>query len=187
MASVEDLIIASERLELVALGADFLAASLNGDRAAAERTLGAAIDGEWFDHGWLLELRLKQLQANPELEIWLLRAIVERESRTMVGHIGFHTAPGPEYLREIAPAGVEMGYTIYTSFRRRGYASEACGALMRWANQRQGVTDFVVSISPTNLASQRIAQHFGFAIVTAVEDEEDGLEEVYVLNYPPPA
>jgi [ribosomal protein S5]-alanine N-acetyltransferase len=185
LSSFEDTSIESERLELVALGVDFLTASLNGDRAAAERLLGATIHSEWFDHAWLLELRLKQLHENPELDIWLLKAIVERSSRTMVGHIGFHTAPGPDYLGEIAPDGVELGYTIYSPFRRQGYAGEACEALMRWAHEQHGVTTFVVSISPTNLPSQRIAQRFGFEIVTTVEDEEDGVEEVYVLKYPP--
>lgn len=185
MGDAEDRVIAAERLELVALGVDFLTASLNDDRAEAERLLGASIHGEWFEHAWLLDLRLKQLHANPALDIWLLRAVVARDSRTMVGHIGFHTAPGPDYLREIAPDGVEMGYTIYTPFRHAGYAREACAALMRWASQRHGVATFVVSISPTNLASQRIANFFGFTIVTTVEDEEDGPEEVYLLNYPP--
>lgn len=31
----------------------------------------------------------------------------------MIGHIGFHTQPGAPYLQEIAPAGVEFGYTVY--------------------------------------------------------------------------
>lgn len=185
MANAADLVIEAERLELVALGIDFLSASLAGDRAAAEGMLGAAIDGAWFEHAWLIELRLNQLRADPSLHIWLLRAVVERDSRTMIGHIGFHTAPGPDYLGEIAPAGAELGYTVYAPFRRAGYAREACGALMRWANDRHGVAAFVVSISPSNLASQRIARFFGFELKTVVEDEEDGPEEVYVLAYPP--
>jgi RimJ/RimL family protein N-acetyltransferase len=100
----------------------------------------------------------------------------------MVGHIGFHTQPGPTYLQDIAPGGVEIGYTIYPAFRRQGYAREACRALMEWAYREQGVPRFVVSISPDNVPSIAIARHFGFQKVSEHDDKEDGLEHVFVLE-----
>ena len=74
---------------------------------------------------------------------WLLRAMVARETGAMVGHVNFHTAPAPEYLEPYAPGGIEIGYTVYPAFRRRGYAREACGAMMRWAAAEAGVRRFI--------------------------------------------
>ena len=176
-------IISSRRLELIPLPATFLQASLDRDCAAAERLLGLSIPAEWFDEGRWIRRRLEQLQLDPDLQRWLIRAIGLRQERQMVGHIGFHTGPRPEYLRDIAPEGVEYGYTVYGPFRRRGYAREACEALMKWAYEVEGVREFVVTISPENIASRGLAEGFGFEQVGSHIDEEDGLEYIYRLDY----
>jgi RimJ/RimL family protein N-acetyltransferase len=100
----------------------------------------------------------------------------------MVGHTSFHTAPAPAYLEPYAPGGVELGYTVYPAFRRRGYATEACGGMMQWAAAAAGVRRFVLSIRPDNEPSLRIARRYGFRKVATVEDEEDGPEDVYVWD-----
>ena len=127
-----------------------------------------------------MELRLAKMRESPALEPWLLRAIGLRDTRTMIGFIGFHTLPGAEYLNSYAPNSVEFGYTIFPDYRRMGYASEAAEALMKWATHEHGVTRFVVSISPTNEPSLRLAQKFGFRKVGSFTDPEDGLEEVFL-------
>jgi RimJ/RimL family protein N-acetyltransferase len=71
----------------------------------------------------------------------------------MVGQIGFHTAPGADYLQPFSPGGIEFGFTVFPRFRRQGFAREASLALMRWAAQIHGMTKFVVSIRPDNSAS----------------------------------
>jgi ribosomal-protein-alanine N-acetyltransferase len=90
------------------------------------------------------------LEAEPGFQPWSLRGIVLREERVLVGDIGCHTMPGPAYLAELAPGGVEMGYGLLEPWRRRGIATEAIGALMHWAGREHGVRRFVVSISPAN-------------------------------------
>jgi len=97
----------------------------------------------------------------------------------MVGYIGFHTAPDPEYLAELAPGGIELGYTVFAAHRRQGYAREACAALMQWARQEHGVDRFVVSISPDNVPSLRLAESFGFRKIGSHMDEIDGLEYIF--------
>ena len=129
-----------------------------------------------------MEIRLAKLRAEPALEPWLLRAVGLRETRTMVGFIGFHTRPGAEYLKSYAPDGVEFGYSIFPAYRRLGFATEAAGALMQWATLEHGVKRFVVSISPTNELSLRLARKFGFRKVGTVTDPEDGVEEVFLLE-----
>jgi len=173
-------IIHSPRLDLIALSPDFLSASIRGDLASASELINLDVPSEWLEAQWLMEMRLVKMRENPGLEPWLLRAIGLRETKTMVGFIGFHTLPGADYLHRYAPDSVEFGYTIFVNYRRMGYASEAAGALMDWATHEHGVRRFVVSISPVNEPSLRIAQKFGFRKVGSFIDTEDGLEDVFL-------
>ena len=174
--------ITSERLDLVAMNLAFLDAALAGDLAQASQILGMPVPEEWLEQRWLMVLRQEQIRADPTLEPWLLRAVRLRSSGAMIGHVGFHAKPGADYLHEYAPDGVEFGYTIFPAFRQHGYAREASAALMEWATREHGVTAFVLSISPDNMPSLRIAAHFGFAKVGSVIDEEDGPEDVFVRH-----
>jgi len=160
----------------------FLRASIAGDIVDAESQIDVSLPKGWPDISSILEMRLKQLESDPDLMPWLLRAIALRESREMVGHIGFHSSPGADYLREWSPGGVEYGLTVFPSHRRRGYAREASLALMQWARDCHGVTSFVVTVSPTNVASQALMADLGFARSGSHVDEIDGLEDVLVLN-----
>jgi RimJ/RimL family protein N-acetyltransferase len=175
-------IIHSPRLELIALSPDFLSASLGDDLESAARLLNLSIPQDWLEAKWLMELRLAKIRANPALEPWLLRAVGLRETRTMIGFIGFHTLPGAEYLNSYAPGSVEFGYTIFPEYRQKGYASEAAQALMDWATREHEVRRFVVSISPANEPSLRLARKFGFRKVGSVTDPEDGVEDIFLLD-----
>jgi len=175
--------ILSERLNLIPLSPDFLQVSLDKNHSTAENLLGLSIPPDWLQEQALIKLRLQQLQDEPAFQPWCLRAIGLRQQRIMVGHIGFHTQPGAEYLHNIASNGVEYGYTVYAPFRRQGYAREACEALMKWAYEEQDVTEFVVTVSPENIASIRLAEGFGFERVGSHIDEQDGLEDIYKLDY----
>lgn len=191
-------IISSSRLNLVPLPAAFMAASLAGDQEVAETMLGARVPEEWFQEGTRIARRLQQLERDPAQALWRTRAIVLRSrppgdpppvvasdepGPVMVGQIGFHTPPGAAYLDAIAPGGVEIGYSIFTPYRRRGLAREACYALME-AARRTGVETFVLTISPDNVASTRLAQSMGFRRVGRHIDEEDGPEDIYVVSLP---
>ncbi|MDP1592098.1 MAG: GNAT family protein [Prosthecobacter sp.] len=170
--------IQSERLDLIPLTPMFLRAMLQQDLAEAERTLGCPLPDGLLDSTDVMALRLEQLEADPSLQPWLLRALVLREHRVMVGYIGFHTAPDAEYLQPYAPGGVEFGFTVYPPFLRQGYAREASKALMNWAHQVHGVTRFVMTIRPDNVASQALAAGLGFVRIGSHIDEVDGLEDI---------
>ena len=172
----------SPRLELISLSPDFLEACLRDDLESASRMIGLSLPPEWLEMKWLMELRLKQIRANPALELWVLRAIGLRETRTMIGHIGFHTLPGAEYLKSYAPGSVEFGYSIFPDHRRMGYASEAAQALMDWAAREHHVTQFIVSISPANEPSLRLAKKFGFRKVGSTTDEQGRVEDIFLLD-----
>jgi RimJ/RimL family protein N-acetyltransferase len=105
--------------------------------------------------------------------------MIDRASKTMIGHIGFHTPPRPAYLADIAADGVELGYTVDAGHRRQGYAREAALVLMHWAYAKHGQKCFVLSISPTNVASNAMAKSLGFVECGSHMDEEDGLEIIF--------
>jgi ribosomal-protein-alanine N-acetyltransferase len=177
MSEIETTIHA-ERLDLILMTPTFFEAAMRGDQAKAAQLLGVPIPADWWPVSGHIHMRLEQARRNPALEPWLGRAIVLRSSQTMVGTIAFHMAPEPEPVRPLGSGGVEFGYTVFPSFRRQGYATEASLALMTWA-QQQGVTRFVLSISPENQPSLRIAAHFGFVKIGSQMDEKDGFEDIY--------
>jgi RimJ/RimL family protein N-acetyltransferase len=173
-------VIHTERLELIALTPGVMRASLEGNRSQAERLLGASLPSGWPDAHYqgLLALRLRQIESDPMLQPWVLRALMLRTSCEVIGHIGCHAAPGADYLQQVSPGAVEFGYRVLPAFRRRGYAREASLGLMHWAHRSHGVSKFVVSIRPDNAASQALAAQLGFTRIGSHIDEVDGLEEI---------
>ena len=161
---------------------EFLRASIDREIGKAERLLNLSLPTDWPDDPSILSLRLEQLESNPALQPWLLRAMRLRDTGEMVGHIGFHTAPGAPYLQDWAPAGVEFGFTVFSAYRRRGYAREASLALMQWACEVHGITEFLITVGRENMASTALAAALGFGKVGSHIDEVDGVEDVFIRS-----
>jgi ribosomal-protein-alanine N-acetyltransferase len=174
--------IQSERLDLILLTPEFMRAILRGDQTEAERLLGVSIPADWSGSENLLALRLAQIEADPAVQPWLLRAMVHRRDHIMVGRIGFHEAAGPAHYQEISPGAAEFGFEVFEPFRRQGFAREASLALMQWATQTYGVTRFVLTVRPDNLPSQALAAQLGFKRIGDHIDEIDGLEDILELQ-----
>ena len=153
-----------------------LEALLARDYTRAEHIGGFHIPDDLVLSEQTLQRRLRQLRIRPEIQSWLLRAIVIRKSQTMCGRIGFHSEPSPEDLRHVAVDGVELGYEVGESFRRHGFAKEAAIALMKWAFENHYQRRFVLSINPSNEASLAMAHSLGFREIGSHIDEKDGLE-----------
>lgn len=173
--------IRAERLELVWLSPELLEALLAGRREEAERLGGFAIPAGWPDEhdGRFLALRLRQTLEEPSRGPWYVRAIVLPDERRMIGHIGFHGPPGVNARRD--PDAVELGYTVFPEYRRRGYATEAVRALLAHAGAH-GVGRFVASVAPDNEPSLAIVRRLGFVEVGRHWDEEDGKELEFELD-----
>lgn len=175
--------ILTSRLELAPLSPSLIRAILRGDTTRMAKLLNTAEPCQWRGSSTLLEMRLRQMMTNPRLVPWLLRAMIHRESRALIGHIGFHTGPNPTYLRQLGLTGIEYGYTVFDPHRRQGYAKEAAAALMQWARDAHGISEFVLSIAPTNEPSLRLAKGFGFSYHSVFQDPEDGVEHIYTGQY----
>lgn len=173
--------IITERLRLVSMTPAFLQSTVAGNRPEAEALIGLSVPAEWFACASFAAFRLRQFEAGATSPPWLPRAVVLCSSGAMAGFVNFHTPPGPEYLRDLSPAGVEFGYTVFPEFRRQGIAWEATHALIDWAHRLHGVRAFVVSVSPANVASLSLTAKMGFRRIGSHLDEEDGPEDIFEL------
>ncbi len=130
------------------------AGALPDDRETAARLLGVSVPPEWPQAELLDVLPSQAAVAHGEdrFGVWV---IVERESRTVVGDIGFIGPPGDE-------GTVEIGYGVIPDRRRRGYATEAALALVDWALRQPGVSSVVAGCDNENVPSIRTLERIGF-------------------------
>jgi [ribosomal protein S5]-alanine N-acetyltransferase len=171
-------VIATERLDLVPLPPSLLRLIDAGRMSELAHALGApVVPGGWTD-GVPASLRLEQLAADPAEEPWLVRAMVLRAPRRLVGSVGFH-APPDEHGR------VEIGYDVVPAERRNGYAREGIRGLTGWAFATGRARVCVASISPDNAPSLALVRSLGFRHVGEQIDEIDGLEYVFETIWRP--
>ena len=67
---------------------------------------------------------------------------------------------------------VEIGYSIFDDFQRKGYATEATCALVDLAYQT-GAAAVIAETLPSLIASQRVLEKNGFVLIGA--GSEDGV------------
>jgi ribosomal-protein-alanine N-acetyltransferase len=149
-----------------------LDALLAGDRAAISALAGYRIPAGFPNGGGrkLVSYRREQVANDPSWAPWSLRAIVLRETGTMVGYVNFHGPPG---VNDTAtPNAVELGWTVFPIYRKKGYATETARALMDWAATEHGIRHFVSSTTPNNEPSLRVHDKLGFARTGQVVDGE---------------
>ena len=176
--------IETRRLVLRILPATALAALVADDRAEASQLTGCDLSDFPDEEKGIATLRLKDVAADPDYLPWSLRVMALKPSLRFAGHFNFHTKPNADYLKELAPGAVEMGYFVLPELRRQGLAEEAALGMMDWASRAHGVTRFVVSISPENAASVAMARKLGFARIGSHIDEEDGYEDILARDAP---
>lgn len=172
----------SDRLRLPLLPRAVLCAGAAPRRAHAFVDYRLHPDG--FSHTALMALRAAGLEADPDYAPWGLCAMVHEDR--MLGHLGFHTRPGPDYLARWAPTGVEIGYTVYAPYRQHGLGREAVACLLSGAAQEHGVRQFVASVSPDDRASLARVHSLGFVPVGEPRDPVDGDEIIHLLDYAAP-
>src|SRR5262249_33892104 len=112
---------------------------------------------------------LARLKATPEGDPWSFSyAVVVRDSGESVGCCAFKGPPNNEGI-------VEVAYGIQPIHQRKGYATEACQALVAFAF-RSGLVRIVCAHTKSgNIASERTLIKSGFERIGDVIDPEDGL------------
>lgn len=93
--------------------------------------------------------------------------IIERSRREVIGTAGFKGPPDNEGV-------VEIAYGVMPSVEGRGYATEAAGALVRFAADDPRVRLLRAHTLPELNASTHVLRKCGFVRVGEVVDPEDG-------------
>ena len=150
--------IVTRRLDLVPATPPLLHAALDGPERLAD-ALGAVVPASW-PHEFLddaaLRFVLRRLEEHPEDAGWWLNFAVLRgdPGRTLVGSAGYKGAP--------VNGMVEVGYGVVADQRRKGYASEAVGGLLRHAFARADVERVIAETYPSLIGSIGVLISCGF-------------------------
>lgn len=163
MTTAADAIVRSERLDLPLMEPALLDALIEDRRPAIDSITDYDIPASFpnDEQREFLRFRRGQLSADPARYPWSLRAIVLRAEHRMVGYVNFHGAPGVNDTN--TGEAVELGWTVFASDQKHGYATETAIALMAWASEAHGIRHFISSTTPDNAASLRVHAKLGFA------------------------
>lgn len=158
-----------------------LAATAAEDLDACKRLIGRVPADEWFEDSWVSEMRLKQWKEDTDYAPWSIRAVVLKESGDVIGSINCHDKPAVLEHGGRSGSEVEMGYTIFADWRRRGFAHEAVLGLAGFA-ARMGVTWIRLSIAPDNAPSLALARKLGAVKIGSQIDDVDGPEDIFLFE-----
>ena len=128
-----------------------------------------------MDSSGPLRWRVPQVQANPLVNRWFVRWMVERSTGVIVGSLSFHGPPDEVGM-------VEIGLGVHGSFQRQGFGREALLGMWAWVVGQPGVQKLRYTVDPKNSASVSLVQQFGFDLVGQQIDEEDGPEDIYEMS-----
>ncbi|MDN5285954.1 MAG: hypothetical protein JWR38_2228 [Mucilaginibacter sp.] len=177
-SDLDDII--TPRLILRLMNSEVIEVCLSKNLQTAEQLLGVQISKELLDHATSFSYNKRQLENDPDYMPWSARAIILPQEQVMIGMIRFHTRPDPEYLHDFVRDAVEIGYFIFSEYRRLNYATEAAKAVMIWAQHQFGVHKFIASVSPNNTPSLKLIANLGFTKIGEAMDEVDGMEHVFL-------
>lgn len=145
----------TRRLELVAATAELARAASDGNEPLA-RALDVDVPESWPPpaHAARQSGYARALEADVTLAGWSFWFVVEATPRVLVGAIGFRGRPA-------ADGTVEIGYAMLDKYQRRGFATEAMGALIDWAFSHDEVRRVRAHTSPAELPSIRVLENNG--------------------------
>ncbi len=91
-----------------------------------------------------------------------LWALWDRRQDCLVGKAGVTVLQWES--GEKTAEGLELGYHIFTPFRRKGYAREACEGILMWC-QNNGYGHVYAKTDASNEASVRLLKSLGFRLI----------------------
>lgn len=97
---------------------------------------------------------------------WVQFSVERLEDGRLVGDVGLSPADGE-------PGVVKVGYTVDPSHQRRGYATEAVDALVRYAFDALGADVVRAYASADNAASIAVAEKVGMRLVERFRHVDD--------------
>jgi RimJ/RimL family protein N-acetyltransferase len=160
--------IETERLTLLPLDSEAIDALLRGDEAGLTERTGYAFPRPVRPPPLMddvLPMVRDRLRAEPATLGWWTWFTAERATRQVTGALGFGGPPNAE-------GAVMIGYATYPGADRRGFATEATDALVRWALTQPGVERVCASIPADNVPARRVAEKVGMRVAGTVWEED---------------
>lgn len=149
------------RLDLRPLPAA-VARALPHDRETAALLLGLTLPAAWPQADLFDVLPIHAAARSEELfGVWVM---IERESETVIGDIGFMGPPGED-------GTVEIGYSVIPDRRGRGYATEAARVMVDWALAQPRVRAVVAGCSRENVPSVHVLERVGFVCTSETDGQ----------------
>ncbi len=140
-------------------------------------------DGEIFCSRETLESYARQQYGFYEYGIW---ALYDRDKKVIVGKAGiFNLDTGVDeelssYIKK-NDTPLELGYHIFTPYRRHGYAREACQAIITYA--ADSLTDRIYArVLEENRASVSLLKSLGFQLKGRTHNGSASLQCLYEWN-----
>jgi RimJ/RimL family protein N-acetyltransferase len=96
--------------------------------------------------------------------------IVEKKSQLVVGRVGLEYKEGFD--------GLELGFMLGVEYQHKGYAYEACEAVLRYGKEELGQTKFCACVDEDNIASANLCVKLGF-----IETKKEKNRKIFVMNY----
>lgn len=102
--------------------------------------------------------------------IWVLE---ELDTGTIIGRAGI------EYKEELGSDCAELGFVIEKAKQGKGYAREACEAILHYAKEELGLTGIYASANQNNTASIKLLLRLGFC---KKEEPDKEIKELHLLK-----
>lgn len=168
-------VIRSARLDLREYGASDagLVRALLADAEPEALPPGAPSDPEDVA-GWLADGARRAQREGTGVHLMML----DRATGRIVGSIGLFHA-------DWQVRSAEIGYGVRGDERGKGYATEALGAVARWALTEGGIQRAWLTANTDNVASVRVAEKAGFrreGTLRRAALEADGLHDLAVFS-----
>jgi len=143
-------------------------ALMRNRRADAEAVVGAPLPEAWPGRTLIeqaFSASLERIQEDPARRLWGDRVMIAREGpRRVIGSVVFHGAPGEDGL-------VEVAYGVEQQSQLKGYATEGTRASVEWALAQRGVRAVRATTPPWHMASRRVLEKCGLAVVGSRESD----------------
>jgi ribosomal-protein-alanine N-acetyltransferase len=128
--------------------------------------LRAKLTNEWPPRDWeehVVRMILAQSVEQPETTGWHRYVILAKglSDATLIGCVGGF--PKPE-------GAVEIGYSILPEFQRRGFATEAVGALVHWLMRDEQVLSITAQAAIDKQESIKVMQRCGLQYAGAGDE-----------------
>ncbi len=118
---------------------------------------------EEYEFGPHITQYLEKLKEDPTISGWGVWLVINKETNTIIGDIGFKGKPNSDNT-------VEVGYGIIPSAQNKGYATEAVKEIIEWAFSFKNVDKVIAECLVDNFSSIRVLEKLKMKKLGVVDD-----------------